>query len=159
MLSSVGGVAVLAVGVIAVVRGGWGVASAGVTLMGVALVAVALFDYPVATTFDADGVTRRMVLRRHHLAWSSIDQLSRTRPGLMRNLRKLAHGGLVAVRGRRRYLLVDQCESLDEFGAVVRHAVYDGVDLAAGVPVPPDATLPTWLHRRSKWAPDRGTDR
>ncbi len=159
VLSSVGAIAVLAIGIFSVVSGGWGVLSAGVVLIGMALAAVALLDYPIASTFDEHGVTRRMALRRHVITWSSIDQLSRTRPGTVQNLRKLAHGGLVAVRGRRRYLLVDQCESLDEFNAVAAFAVYDGDDLADAVPMPPSAMTPTWIHRRAKWAPTSSRER
>lgn len=154
LISSVGGaVAVLGLGVLAVARGGWSPVSAVVVIVGLALAAVATLDYPVASTFDADGVTRRMMLRRQRMPWSSIDRLTRTRPGTVQSLRKLAHGGLVAVRGRRRYLLVDQCESLDEFRRVESVAVRDGDGRADVVPHPPDTMPPTWLHRRAKWAP------
>lgn len=159
VLSALGSLAVLAIGLFAVLRGGWGVVSTGVVLTGLAFAAVSLLDYPVASTFDSEGVTRRMALRRHRMPWSSIDQLSRTRPSAVKNFRKLAHGGLVAVRGRRRYLLVDQCESLAEFRAVEAVAVHDGDALAEAVPTPPDGMAPTWIHRRAKWAPTSGVDR
>ena len=159
VLSAAGAFAVLALGLLAVVRGGWGAVSTIVVVVGVGLGAVTLLDYPIASTFDSVGVSRRMALRRHQMSWSSIDQLSRTRPGTVQNLRKLAHGGLVAARGRRRYLLVDQCESLAEFRRIEALAVHDGDPLASAVPQPREDQPPTWLHRRAKWAPTSHGDR
>ncbi|MFK8024621.1 MAG: hypothetical protein AB8G26_11730 [Ilumatobacter sp.] len=67
--------------------------------------------------------------------------------------RNLAPGGLVAKVGRRRYLLVDQCESLDEYkrleallGEQARSILFE--DLI----VPSEDVDPTWTYRRSRWA-------
>ena len=123
-------------------------------VFGVVLVAIVLFDYPVASTFDADGVTRHMVFRRHRLSWDRVEKLSRTRPGLVSGFRKLAYGGLVAVVGPRRYLLTDRCESLEEYGAVQQAIGARAEDLMATTPEPPAGSVPTWWYRRRKWAPD-----
>ena len=152
--SAIGSTAVLLAGVLVVASAGWRLLPTATLAFGVALVAIVLFDYPVASTFDADGVTRHMVLRRHRLAWDRVDKLSRTRPGLVSGFRKLAYGGLVAVVGRRRYLLTDRCESLEEYGAVQQAIGARAEDLMATTPEPPAGSVPTWWYRRRKWAPD-----
>lgn len=159
VVNTLGALLVLGGGVLAVSRGGWNVISTVVFVVGVGLVGVMAFDYPVASTFSSEGVTRRMMVRRHHLAWARVDQLSRTRPGLTSGWRKVQHGGLVAVVGRRRYLLVDRCESLDEFHGLEDLVSGRSRELLDEVPVPPDAALPTWLYRSGKWAPERRDDR
>jgi len=159
VVNSIGALLVLAGGLLAVNRGGWNVISTSVFLIGVALVAVMLFDYPAATTFTERGVTRRMMLRRQRIEWESMGQLSRTRPGLTSGWRKVQHGGLVAVVGRRRYLLVDRCESADEFDQLESVVGGRARDLLDEVPRPSEAADPTWLYRSAKWAPERRGDR
>ena len=155
VLNSSGALLVLAAGLWAVSGGGVNVISVIILPMGMALVAVVLFDYPLATSFSADGLARRMMLRHQHITWDRIDQLSRTRPKLLASFRKIGHGGLVAVIGNRRYLLVDHCESRDEFKEIERitedRADEIGLD---EVPRPAKGTAPTWVYRRSRWAPD-----
>ena len=152
--SAIGSTTVLLAGVLVVASAGWGVLPTATFVFGVVLVGIVLFDYPVASTFDADAVTRHMVLRRQRLSWNRIEKLSRTRPGLVSGFRKLAYGGLVAVIGRRRYLLTDRCESLEEFESVQRALGDRADDLLATTPEPPAGTAPTWWYRRRKWAPD-----
>jgi hypothetical protein len=156
ILNASGALIVLAVGMYSVSSGGVNVISVIILLMGMALVAVVLSDYPIASSFSADGIVRRMMLRHQHIDWDRIDQLSRTRPKLLASFRKIGHGGLVAVIGKRRYLLVDHCESRDEFKEIERitedRADEIGLD---EVPRPTKGTAPTWVYRRSKWAPDR----
>ncbi|MGB0112436.1 MAG: hypothetical protein WBP59_04400 [Ilumatobacteraceae bacterium] len=152
--NSLGALLVLGGGLLAVGVAGWTVFSSLVVMVGVVLCVVVAFDYPVASTFDVEGVTRRMLLRRSTLEWQRVAQLSRTRPGVTSSLRKLSHGGLVAVVGRRRYLLADRCESLAEFEAI-ESVLVDQPDLIDMVPRPVASVEPSWLYRRSKWAPDR----
>ena len=155
-------VATAAAATVVLFGGCWAVASAGwktvptlVLLFGLFLSVIALFDYPIASTFSSEQVVRRMVLRRQRISWTRIDQLSRTRPALTARWRGLAPGGLVAVVGRRRYLLVDQCESLDELRRIERLLGEDRDELDLdGLPRPGEETEPTWLYRRAKWAPD-----
>lgn len=157
--SAIGAFLLLIAGVAVVSGSGWQTLPTLVLAAGVVLSLVVLLDYPIASSFDAHGVTRRMLLRRHHLSWSRMDQLSRARPGVVAGLRKLGHGGLVGVVGRRRYLLTDRCESADEF--LVLERLLDEVDpsLLEQVPRPRLGTNPTWLYRRARWAPDRRGDR
>ena len=64
-------------------------------------------------------------------------------------------GGLTAVVGRRRYLLVDRAESLDEYQELFW--LVDGLGHDVGIErvLPPDTEIPpTWLYRRAKWAPE-----
>ena len=124
-------------------------------VVGAVLVVGVLADYPVATTFTPDGFRRRMVLRHQTVAWHRVSQLTRVRPGVTRNLRGLSHGGLAAAVGRRRYLLVDQPESPDEFDALYELVGERAEDLGlSGRIRPDDGTPPTWIYRRSKWAPE-----
>lgn len=140
----------------AVAQAGFGPVPATVCVLGWLLVAVMAFDFPVATTFTADGVQRRMVLRRQWFAWERIDQLTRTRPSLVRLDRRVEHGGLTAKLGRRRYLLVDRCESNDEFDSLLGVLEAAGIeDRIAGMLLRPgEKAPPTWLYRRKRWRPD-----
>ena len=156
--SCAGALVVLTAGALVVASVGFRVLPSLVLVAGAAFTLIVLFDYPIAATFDADGVTRRMLLRRHRMPWSRVDQLSRSRPGFVGS-RKLSHAGLVAVVGRRRYMLVDRCESPDEFAELER--ILDPVDVSIldSVPRPHEAAPPTWLYRRARWAPEQPSDR
>lgn len=157
--SGAGALIVLTAGVLVVATVGFRVLPTLVLVAGVFATLIVLFDYPIAVTFDADGLTRRTLLRRQRISWSAVDQLSRSRPGVVAGVRKLAHGGLVAVVGRRRYMLVDRCESPDEFAELER--ILDPIDdgILASVPRPHLAAAPTWLYRRARWAPDQPSER
>jgi hypothetical protein len=121
--------------------------------VGIGLVVGVFLDYPVAARFDRDGVTRRALLRRHRIEWERVGQLTRARPGIAAAARNLNPGGLTAKVGRRRYLLVDQCESRPEFEALMR--VFAGRDDLGldDLIVPPDGVDPTWTYRRARWTP------
>jgi len=154
-LSFLGAGAVFAVGITAVIGSGWTVVPTVVFVVGVLLLVGVGFDYPIATTFTHDRIERRALLRRQAIEWSRVRQLTRTRPGFLAAQRKLHIGGLVAVIGRRRYLLVDQVESGAEFNrldAIVSGG--DGEDALSTVIRPDDAVQPTWTYRRKRWAPD-----
>jgi hypothetical protein len=158
----VGPLILLLITAFAVQRAGIGPIAVALAVFSLVLVAILLFDFPVATRFDETGLVRRMPLRRHRLAWDDVERLSRAR-GKVLDPRRLTdranRGGLVAVVGRRRYLLVDQAESRREFellAAVLEHAapwlVNEGL-------VPPEHAPPTYLYRRRKWRPERGPGR
>ena len=151
VLSGLGALIVFAFGAGTTFVGGGGAVSIGIFVLGVALVASGLFDYPIASTFRSDGVERRALLRRHLLPWDRVDQLTRARPALS-GLRNLTPGAITAKVGRRRYLLVDQCESMSEFdrlGEVLADR-YESLALDEMLP-PPTDTEPTWTYRRSRW--------
>lgn len=159
--SSIGAGVILLAGVAGVLLGGWRFFPTLVLALGLFLSAVVLFDYPVATRFTAEGFERRMPLRHQRFGWDRVRQLTRARPGVTANLRGLEHGGLAAAVGRRRYLLVDQPESPEEFD-VVYALVGDERAHDMGLHNrlrPHDGTNPTWIYRRSKWAPDSTTGR
>lgn len=160
---------VLGAGMIAT-GGTYGVATVGFAgfamvlfVIGWGAVAVVLFDVPVASTFGADGVERRMVLRRQRLSWRDGDVLTRVRPSLMRHDRALRHGGLVLRRGKRHYLLVDRAESAAEFDVLVRVLATPDAACQAlesdQVQRPAETTPPTWLYRRRIWRPVEAADR
>lgn len=154
--ASLGALVLLGAGAVGVVLGGWRVIPTGLFVLGVLFVATVVFDYPVATAFDADGLTRRMLLRRHRILWDRVDQLTRSRPGFTAGLRGTRHGGLTAVVGRRRILLVDQPESPAEYDAVCAVMGDRSFDVGLfGGMRPPDGTNPTWLYRSKRWSPLR----
>ena len=93
-------------------------ASPLVLIAGLIATLIVMVDYPIAVTFDADGLTRRTLLRRQRMRWSTIDQLSRSRPGIVAGVRKLAHGGLVAVVGRRRRGIDGVADVLDAINII-----------------------------------------
>jgi hypothetical protein len=119
--------------------------------LGVLFLGSVIFDYPVSSRFTVDGVERRAPLRRHRISWDQVDQITRTRPGIAGG-RKLSPGGLAVKVGRRRYLLVDQCESISEFDALC--TLLDERSEALGLDelvLPQTETDPTWTYRRKRW--------
>jgi len=152
VLTLVGSLIVLGLGFIGLA------ASGGVRLIpvlflvfGTLFLLVALFDYPVATRFDAEGVHRRSILRRHTIEWDDVRALTRTRPSIMRNFRGLSAGGLAALVGRRRYLLVDQPESEEEYDTLEEVIEAIGEPVLVENVIRPGQNAPTWLYRRAKW--------
>ena len=143
---------ILAVGAASTSLTGGAVGSLILLAIGLTLFAVVAFDYPIAAEFDADGVTRRPLLRRHRLAWSDAQQLTRVRPGIAAAARSLKPGGLALRVGRRRYLLVDQCESLEEFERLVELLERDDREIGLDeLIIPPVDIDPTYIYRRAKW--------
>jgi len=157
VLGLLGAVVLSGLGVIAVVGSGGAFLAWLFLAVGASVLGVVLFDFPVASEFDADGVTRRPLLRRHRLDWVDVAQLTRARPGLI--AARFRPGGLTAKVGRRRYLLVDQCESLDEFDALER-VLGDRIDdlRFEDLLLPPTDVEPTWTYRRRRWASQDPTD-
>lgn len=155
-LGAIGGAVVTAAGAYSTASTDGAVGSLVLLLIGVAILAVIALDLPVASEFTGDGVTRRPLLRRHHLSWDRVDQLTRTRPSIAARARNLAPGGLVAKVGRRRYLLVDQCESLAEYGALAELLEEASIEVSFDdLIVPPEGVDPTWTYRRRRWQPSR----
>lgn len=155
--SSLGAVLVAAGGVYGVAVSGFGLLATALLVVGGGLLVVVLWDVPVASTFDAEGVRRHMLLRRQLLRWEPGDVLTRSRPSLVRGEERLRQGGLVLRRGRRRYLLVDKSESPDEFERLLRAVDVEGMpgaEIRLSAPSPPSGAPPTWLYRRRVWRPD-----
>lgn len=152
--NTAGATLVSAAGLFGVLRGGWRVFPTLLLICGLVFLLVVLLDYPVASTFSPQGVRRRMMLRRQYFGWERVDQITRARAGFGSGLRGVKHGGLAAVVGKRRYLLVDQPESPEEFdqlyellaGEADRVTLAERMRPAEGIP-------PTWIYRRAKWAP------
>ncbi|MGI9645703.1 MAG: hypothetical protein ACR2O6_10380 [Ilumatobacteraceae bacterium] len=158
--SYAGALILLAIGLTAVIGGGWRPFSIVVFTLGALVTFGVAVDFPFASTFSADGVRRHTLLRRQFLPWAKVSQLTRSRAGLLRGLRKVVLGGLVAVVGRRRYLLVDQQESGAEYDALfdVIFELDDDIGLDT-LGRPADDVVPTWIYRRSKWAPEHAKRR
>jgi hypothetical protein len=118
--------------------------------VGVFVIAVMAADFPLSAEITRDGVTRRTMVRSQHLPWARVRMLSRGRPSVRVRSRSLAPGPLVAVVGRRRYLLVDQVESRAEYDELIDllRSIDRRIDAEELLP-PPEGTAPTWLYRRS----------
>ena len=157
MLSLLGAGSVFVVCLLVLTWNGPSVVSWAVFMFGTLALAVVVFDYPIASTFGPDAVVRRAMFRRHRIEWDRVDQLTRSRPSIIGGFRGLRPGGLVAKIGRRRYLLVDQCESLAEFEelSAVLHELHGALAIDEMI-VPPAATDPTWTYRRSRWGQGSG---
>ncbi|MGK0276020.1 MAG: hypothetical protein ACI9N0_002407 [Ilumatobacter sp.] len=155
ILSSFGALFVFGVGLATTINTGGAVIPIVILVLGSVFLASVLFDSPVASTFTTDGVQRRPLLRRHFIAWNRVGQLTRTRPVITGALKDLTPGGMAAKVGRRRYLLVDQCEALREFQELVE--LLDDRYVALGIDEmvqPPESIDPTWTYRRKRWLPD-----
>lgn len=141
--------------IVGLVSAGWTWVTGTLALASAVAVVVSLFDMPVSSVFEAEGVTRRALLRHHHLDWDDVDRLSRVRRGMFRSSRVSPTGGLIAIRGRRNYTLVDRMEGHQEHRAL--RVLLGEVGERLGVEriaEPAIDQTPTWLHRRAKWAPD-----
>ena len=135
--------------------GGSGAVTVSLSVVAALGAGVVLFDMPISSSFDADGVTRRALLRRQRLAWDDVDRLSRSRKGMFRSSKMAPTGGLIAVRERRNYTLVDRMEGHAEFVQLRASVGEAGERLGLGrIAEPPIDQAPTWLHRSAKWAPD-----
>lgn len=159
-----GGGVLLGGGLFGVATVGFRVVPTVLLVVGTVAVLVMALDYPVATTFTRRGAQRRMLLRRTFIAWDAEGQLTRTRPSLVRQLRKVRHGGLTYRRGRRRILLVDRVESASEFDELIDLLEADDGAASAGLglsmlPRPDENVAPTWLYRRARWRPEWATRR
>lgn len=153
----VGPVALLALAA-AALTGGAVAAAVVLGVFGVILLAVLLFDVPIASRFGPDGFERRALLRRHVIGWASVRQLTRARGKLLTVNRfsgdpevRANRGGLVAVVGRRRYLLVDTAESRDEFEQLMALLGEHAPQLVDEDLMPPPDAPPTFLYRRRRW--------
>lgn len=124
--------------------------------LAVVLLLAFLLDHPQRAVFDHTGVTRVCWWRHHHIGWTRIDRLSRGRGSALANPRRKegpsvrATGPLVAVVGRRRYLLIDQCESRNEYEALRRSLEGWGVKASLAATPPPLDAPPTDLYRRKR---------
>jgi hypothetical protein len=153
--SFVGATILLALAMVSAVSGGSGAATLALGIIGVIAVGVVLFDMPISSSFDDDGVTRRAVLRHQRLAWDDVDRLSRSRKGMFRSSKMAPTGGLIASRSRRNYTLVDRMEGHAEFVQLRTSLGESGERLGIDrIAQPAIDQTPTWLHRRAKWAPD-----
>jgi hypothetical protein len=150
------GVAILvALAVFSALTGGSGAVTVSLSVVAALGASVVLFDMPISSSFDADGVTRRAMLRHQRLAWDDVDRLSRSRKGMFRSSKMAPTGGLIAVRERRNYTLVDRMEGHAEFVQLRASVGEAGERLGLGrIAEPPIDQAPTWLHRSAKWAPD-----
>jgi hypothetical protein len=125
-------------------------------LVGAALGAVVLFDYPSRVEFDRNGVHRVCPLRRQSLPWERVRSIERPRPSsiaTLRNLRErpdepLVSGGLIArSQGRRRWLLTDRVESREEYDRLRDLLIRLGSPAGCVLRAPTTGSRPPSLYR------------
>lgn len=120
----------------------------------VACTLLVLLELPVAAVFGPAGVVRVSPVRRAFLPWGRVTKLTRLRRGVLRTSKSAPVGGLVAMLGSRRVVLVDRMEGPEEFEELVQVLGPVGEDLLVDeLAVPPLEQTPTWMYRRKKWAP------
>jgi hypothetical protein len=128
-------------------------------LVGTALGAVVLMDYPRRVRFDRAGVHRICPLRRHSLGWERLASFERPRPSSTATLRNMTErpdetivsGGLIARgTGRRRWLLTDRLESRDEYDRLRDLLDTLGSPVRLRAPRPHDGVPPTGLYRSAR---------
>jgi hypothetical protein len=128
-------------------------------LVGAALGAVVLMDYPRRVRFDRAGVHRICPLRRHSLGWERLASFERPRPSSTATLRNMTErpdetivsGGLIARgTGRRRWLLTDRLESRDEYDRLRDLLDTLGSPVRLRAPRPHDGVPPTGLYRSAR---------
>jgi hypothetical protein len=134
---------------------GFTIVTLALAIAGLGALAVVVFDMPVSSVFDDEGVTRRAVLRHQRIDWDDVTRLSRLRKGFFRGSKSAPTGGLIAQRGRRNVSLVDQMEGHVEYTRLRATLGEQGERLGIDrIAAPAIDQAPTWMHRRSKWRPD-----
>lgn len=160
VMAYAGAVVMIGITVLAVVADGIGWVSVVIGVLTLVLVLVVVFDLPISSEFDDEGVVRRSLGRHQSLSWDDITRLRRMRVGVLRSRKDARGGGLIAVIGRRNYTLVDIMEGPREFETLVQilGERADAIGLNEGLR-PPEGRSPTWIYRRDKWRPDYARSR
>ncbi len=146
----------LAIAVYLAIDVGLNVATGVLLVLAVGTALVVLFDMPIATTFNAEGVKRRALLRHQDIPWGRISRIRRGRSGIVRSRKETVSGGLVAMVGRRPYVLTDVMESAIEFDQIrdcLGHDRADALGIAGHIRPARDRT-PTWSYRKKHWRPE-----
>jgi hypothetical protein len=133
------------------------------TILGLALGAIAAIDFPRRSHFHRRGITRVCLLRAQLLPWERIVAIERTAPSAAGRLRAIragrtagggtprpgpASGGLVARgNGRTRWLLTDRVEGALEHDRLRRLVKAVAVETPMRAQRPPDDAAPSDLYR------------
>jgi hypothetical protein len=139
-------VLLLGIAALAIQAEGLHVVATVILVIGVGMLLVSLFDFPIYTTFDATGIRRRTPLRTHKIRWNKVIAVNRARGGR----RTKRAGPLAAAVGKRRYLLVDRTESVDEYQSLQQLLSEDGVETPLSAVAPDPKTVPTWLYHQKQ---------
>ncbi len=128
VVTIVGLVGFVGLAIAAVALNGLNIVTGAIAVAAVLCSVVIMVDLPLGATFDDQGIHRSTPLRRHVIVWADVDRLVRMRRGGLRRPGSDRFRGMVAVRGRKRTVLVDRTESADEFARLQRllRSVLDG---------------------------------
>jgi hypothetical protein len=135
----------LAIAALAIQAEGLHVVATVLLVIGVGMLLVSLFDFPIYTTFTTDGIRRRTPLRTHKISWDKVIAVNRARGGRMTK----RAGPLAAAVGKRRYLLVDRTECVDEYQSL--QVLLTDVETPLSAVAPDPKTVPTWLYHQKRW--------
>jgi hypothetical protein len=150
--------------------GVYGVVAAGLRLLptivlvvGLALLGVALFDFPRHARFEEEGIVRVTPLRSQLLRWDDVNAIERARAGLAGRGWRLRPGektaeaetpprdaGLVARLGERRYWLTNVTESAAEYDRLAELIGRVAPHVHLGALPPALDSVPTDLYRRKR---------
>jgi hypothetical protein len=112
------------------------------------LLIVSLFDFPIYTSFDVEGIRRRTPLRTHKIRWDDVTAINRARGS---RLNKKA-GPLAAAVAGRRYLLVDRVEGIQEYEQLRELCSEASIAIPVSAVAPDPGIAPTWLYHRKRTA-------
>lgn len=148
VFTGVGMAGFVALAAVVVLLNGLNIVTVVISVLAMASTIVMLLDLPVSASFDESGIHRTTPLRRHQIAWTEVDRLTRMRRGGIRRPGSAKRRGIVALRGRKRTVLVDRTEDAQE------HARLRAV-LTASLAVERFAAL---LMATTDHEPEPGTD-
>ncbi len=153
-----------------IMAGRWSFVAAAIGAIGLVLGLIVLLDMPRSCVFSSNGISRLCLLRTHHLPWSTVTRVVRARgrmlSGIGSSLAGMRHarhagegsedharnrslGGLTAVVGKRRYLLVDNVEGAEEYAQLSR-SLREWAPAVAFTPDQPNRdSPPTWMYHKS----------
>lgn len=133
LLPLLAAVAVLGLGLTALLGPGRSLGALVVTALGALLVTAVLFDRPRRTVFSSEGIVRICPMRTGTLPWAAVVAIERTRAPMWRDR---SSGGLIARTRRGRWLLSDHAEDPALHDAIARFVaeVAPGVRFLASRP-------------------------
>ena len=154
--ATIGPALLCSLGGLGLVLGGLHLWPLSLLVVGLALGAIVVFDYPLWVVFTETDIERRCLFRSQRLRWGDVTLVAR--PAYRSWRGRLGRGpstGLVAEIGRRRYLLTDRMESRAEYETLLRLIGIWARGTMVEATLPPDDSPPTWLYKKRR-GPDEG---
>jgi hypothetical protein len=148
----------VALGAGSLLRVGWHPVPFVLLALGLAMLALALLDFPSRVELDGAGIRRVCLGRTPFVPWERVGTIERSRPSstaILGNLRsdrreeRTVSGGLMARgRARRRWLLTDSVESQEEYDELRELLASLSAPVALRAARPHRGAPPTDVYRR-----------